>query len=272
MITGQLNPSQGQVFVGGYNIVEDRAKALKLLGIVPQFDVLYDDMTVQEHLEMYAQVKGVDLDQISGWSKYIAAKVSLQSPDLYTRQSKQLSGGMRRRLSIGIALLSHPSVLFLDEPTTGLDPGVKRSIWNVVESMRENRCVLITTHSMDEAEALCNRIGIMAKGSLVCVGTQSHLRNRYGDTFELSFTTSLRNDPLLVDPLIAYLEHNFSNVQLVSKFGRSQVYTIARDNVDLTTLFDVILRGQSKGLYGEWGIGQSSLDEIFCAITEQSEL
>jgi len=119
MITGQLNPSQGQVFVGGYNTVEDRAKALKLLGIVPQFDVLYDDMTVQEHLEMYAQVKGVDLDQISGWSKYIAAKVSLQSPDLYTRQSKQLSGGMRRRLSIGIALLSHPSVLFLDEPTTG---------------------------------------------------------------------------------------------------------------------------------------------------------
>ena len=131
MITGQLNPSQGQVYVGGYNTVEERANALKLLGIVPQFDVLYDDMTVEEHLEMYAQVKGVDQDLVASWSEHIAAKVSLQKCDLYTRQSKQLSGGMRRRLSIGIALLSHPRVLFLDEPTTGLDPGVKRSIWYV---------------------------------------------------------------------------------------------------------------------------------------------
>ena len=129
MITGQLNPSQGQVFVGGYNTVVERANALKLLGIVPQFDVLYDDMTVKEHLEMYAQVKGIDQDLVASWSEHIAAKVSLHGTDLYTRQSKQLSGGMRRRLSIGIALLSHPSVLFLDEPTTGLDPGVKRSIW-----------------------------------------------------------------------------------------------------------------------------------------------
>ena len=124
---------------------------------------------------------------------------------------------------------------------------------------------------MDEAEALCDRIGIMAKGSLVCVGTQSHLRNRYGDSFELSFTTTINDDQPNINPLFAYLEEHFSNVQLVSKFGRSQVYNISRDNVTLTTLFDVILRGQSQGLYELWGIGQSSLDEIFCAITEQSE-
>ena len=274
MITGQLNPSQGQVFVGGYNIETERVKALEKLGIVPQFDRLYDDLTVQEHLEIYAQIKGVVSRQLTEWSLYIAEMVSLHTTDLFTRKSKELSGGMKRRLSIGIALLSHPKVLLLDEPTTGLDPAIKRSIWSIVESMREERCILLTTHSMDEAEALCDRIGIMAKGSLLCVGTQPHLRSRYGDTFELSFTTtktSVENEQEPLLSLQSFLEDNFSDVTQISSYGCSHVFTIARDGIDLTKLFDVVIKGQSKGLYKEWGVGQSSLDEIFIAITAESE-
>lgn len=179
---------------------------------------------------------------------------------------------MKRRLSIGISLLSRPKVLFLDEPTTGLDPDVKRSIWNIIESMRHDRCILLTTHAMDEAEALCDRIGIMAKGSLLCIGTQNHLRSRYGDSFELSFTTSvMSSNPDSSSQLQRFLEQNFSNVIKTSSYGRSHVFTISRENVDLTTLFDVVINGQSDGLYQEWGIGQSSLDEIFCKITAESE-
>lgn len=270
MITGQLLPSRGQIFVGGYDVVSERTKAMEKLGIVTQFDVLYDTLTVQQHLEMYSEIKGVAPNQIAAWSLHIAQKVSLHEPELYTRQANALSGGMRRRLSIGIALLSHPKVLFLDEPTTGLDPSIKRSIWEVIESMREDRCILLTTHSMDEAEALCNRIGIMAKGSLLCIGTQNHLRSRYGDSFELSFTTSQQSVDS-IRTLELFLENHFSHVTKVSSYGRSQVFTIPRGNIDLKTLFDVVIQGKSDGLYDEWGVGQSSLDEIFVTITAESE-
>lgn len=271
MITGQIPPSRGQVFVGGFNVVNERMKALEQLGIVPQFDVLYDDLTVCEHLEIYAQMKGVNSSQIKQWAQCIAELVSLSNLDLYLRKAKELSGGMKRRLSIGISLLSHPKVLFLDEPTTGLDPDVKRSIWDVIESMRHDRCILLTTHAMDEAEALCDRIGIMAKGSLLCIGSQNHLRSRYGDSFELSFTTRSISSNEVSSVLQSFLEQNFSNVVKTSSYGRSHVFTISRENVDLTTLFDVVISGQSDGFYEEWGIGQSSLDEIFCKITAESE-
>jgi len=271
MITGQIPPSRGQVFVGGFDVVNERMDALEQLGIVPQFDVLYDDLTVCEHLEIYAQMKGVNSSQIKLWAQCIAELVSLSNLDLYLRKAKELSGGMKRRLSIGISLLSHPKVLFLDEPTTGLDPDVKRSIWNIVESMRHDRCILLTTHAMDEAEALCDRIGIMAKGSLLCIGSQNHLRSRYGDSFELSFTTTSSSSNEVSSQLQSFLEQHFSNVVKTSSYGRSHVFTISRENVDLTTLFDVVISGQSDGLYKEWGIGQSSLDEIFCKITAESE-
>ena len=125
---------------------------------------------------------------------------------------------------------------------------------------------------MDEAEALCDRIGIMAKGSLLCIGSQNHLRARYGDSFELSFTTSSSssNEESSVQ-LQSFLEQNFSNVIKTSSYGRSHVFNISRGNVDLKTLFDVVISGQVDGLYIEWGIGQSSLDEIFCKITAESE-
>merc|ERR1719326_2597166 len=112
---------------------------------------------------------------------------------------------------------------------------------------------------MDEAEALCDRIGIMAKGSLLCIGSQNHLRSRYGDSFELSFTTTSSSSNEVSSQLQSFLEKHFSHV-----------FTISRENVDLTTLFDVVISGQSDGLYKEWGIGQSSLDEIFCKITAES--
>ena len=124
---------------------------------------------------------------------------------------------------------------------------------------------------MDEAEALCDRIGIMAKGSLLCIGSQNHLRSRYGDSFELSFTTTSSSSNEVSSQLQSFLEQHFSNVVKTSSYGRSHVFTISRENVDLTTLFDVVISGQSDGLYKEWGIGQSSLDEIFCKITAESE-
>jgi len=97
-----------------------------------------------------------------------------------------LSGGMRRRLSIAIALMGNPSVIFLDEPTTGLDPGTRRDIWDIIEREKTaGRCIVITTHSMEEADALCTKIGIMTNGTLKVIGSSQHLKSRHGEGFKM---------------------------------------------------------------------------------------
>ena len=245
--------------------MDQRQQALKALGIVPQFDVLYPELSVKEHLQMYAGLKGVARKDNLTWALYIAKKVSLGG-DLFDKPCKNLSGGMKRRLSIAIALLSNPKILFLDEPTTGLDPDMKRSIWDIVEQMREGRCIILTTHAMDEAEALCNRIGIMAQGSLKCIGTPSHLRQRYGSTFELTFTISQSTGDL-----DAFLNEYTDSAIRVSSYGQTRVYTMDKAHMDLTSLFTMILKGQDEGFYTEWGISNTTLDEVFCAITAESE-
>ena len=118
--------------------------------------------------------------------------MSLDAPDFYTRQAKKLSGGMRRRLSIAVSGLNDPRTLFMDEPTTGLDPEMKRDVWHVIEKLkRAQKCIILTTHGMDEADALCDRIGIMANGQLRCVAPVGQLRARFGRVIQLTFMAQL---------------------------------------------------------------------------------
>jgi len=270
MLVGQLSPSRGNAFVAGFDTVLERGAALSKLGIVPQFDVYYPELTVRQHLMLYAAMKGVKSSKQDSWARSVAATVGLGSEDLFHRQASALSGGMRRRLSIAVALLSKPSCLFLDEPTTGLDPEMKRSIWNIIERMRQDRCVILTTHAMDEAEALCTRIGIMAQGSLKCIGSQKELRERYGSTYELTFTVPKGTDKSNRS-LRRFLLKRCPSTTTVSSFGDTRVFTVNKSDIDLADLFEMIIKAQSKKLYTEWGINNTSLDEVFIAITSESE-
>ena len=147
---------------------------------------------------------------------------------------------------------------------------MKRSIWNIIERMRQDRCVILTTHAMDEAEALCTRIGIMAQGSLQCIGTQQELRERYGSTYELTFTVP-KGTPKADTKLLKFLKKNGPSTTLISSFGETRVFTVDKTDMELTDLFEVIIRGRNKKLYTEWGINNTSLDEVFIAITAESE-
>ena len=151
-----------------------------------------------------------------------------------------------------------------------LDPEMKRSIWNIIERMRQDRCVILTTHAMDEAEALCTRIGIMAAGSRKCIGTQQELRARYGSTYELTFTVP-KGTPAESTKLEKFLKKHGASATAVSSFGETRVFTVDKADLDLADLFEVILKGKKKNLYTEWGINNTSLDEVFIAITAESE-
>jgi ABC-type multidrug transport system ATPase subunit len=162
------------------------------IGVCPQHDILWGDLSVAEHVLFYARLKGVALDKESKALDIALKKVRLEP--FRNRLTKTLSGGEKRRLSIAIALIGNPSVAFLDEPTTGLDPEVRRLIWNIIQTAKAGRTIVLTTHSMEEAEVLCNRIGIMAKGTLRCLGPQLRLKEIYGRGFKLSFACRSKNN------------------------------------------------------------------------------
>ena len=128
-------------------------------GVCPQFDTVWHDLTVQQHLEFYSRVKGIESSAAHIAARSVAMKVGLDG-DPYGKLASSLSGGMRRRLSIAIALIGNPDIVFFDEPTTGLDPETRRQLWDIIKrEQSDGRCVIITTHSMEEADALCSRIG-----------------------------------------------------------------------------------------------------------------
>ena len=148
-----------------------------------QFDILWPDLTVKEHLLFYARLKGISLSQEQAVVKQAMSEVYLKKfADLKT---KELSGGMKRRLSVAISLVGDPQVVFLDEPTTGLDPENRRQLWDILSQCKGKRALILTTHSMEEADVLCDRIGIINKGNMKCIGNQTHLKNKFGSGYQL---------------------------------------------------------------------------------------
>lgn len=156
------------------------------LGYCPQFDALVENLTVEEQLELY-----YDLKSLSREFKKEAIKRKIQELDLteyVDRLSGTLSGGNKRKLSVAMAMIGNPRIVFLDEPSTGMDPKARRFMWKViarVATQKKDATVVLTTHSMEEAEALSSRLGIMVKGNFQCIGTPQHIKSKYGDGIEL---------------------------------------------------------------------------------------
>ncbi|KAF0736806.1 hypothetical protein Ae201684_006963 [Aphanomyces euteiches] len=154
----------------------------RLIGYCPQFDALIDLMTVREHLELFAAIKGVPSGQIGATVKDKMEQMNLN--DFEHKLAGTLSGGNKRKLSVAIAMIGSPPIIVLDEPSTGMDPVSRRFMWDVIADIStrsKESTILLTTHSMEECEALCTRVGIMVGGRLRCVGSIQHLKHRFGD-------------------------------------------------------------------------------------------
>ncbi|MCJ1313012.1 hypothetical protein MMC25_006688 [Agyrium rufum] len=177
MIRGDIRPSNrdGEIYIENDSVIKRRAAARQHLGVCPQFDAT-DSMTVLEHLRFYARIRGVQ-DVEHNVSEVIRA-VGLGL--FQTRMAASLSGGNKRKLSLAIALMGNPSVLLLDEPSSGMDVAAKRVMWKTLASVVAGRSIVLTTHSMEEADALANRAAILA-GRLLALGTSDYLRRKHGD-------------------------------------------------------------------------------------------
>ncbi|CAD8087917.1 unnamed protein product [Paramecium sonneborni] len=192
LLTGMIQKSSGQVIMYGMNLDTQLPEIRQSLGLCTQKDCLYNDLTVKEHLEYISGIKGrINKEEMI----LIMKKTELL--DEQNKQVQELSGGSKRKLSLAMSLVGDSKIIFLDEPTSGMDAYTRRSIWNILERIREDqRTIILTTHHLDEAEVLANRIGIMSKGQLLAVGSSDYIKRKFGEGYNLKLSfndVNLRN-------------------------------------------------------------------------------
>ncbi len=185
-ITTEIRPASGEIRVFGIDALSQPNAAKSLMGIVPQEARLYWDLPVWQHFRIFGKLRGLGGAQARRRADELVGILRLD--DYRDSRVQQLSGGMKQRVMLGIALLADPPLLVLDEPTTGLDPRARRQVWEIIEDFkRRNATVLLTTHYMEEAEMLCSRVGIMFNGTLRDVDTVANLKANNGLKYKLVY-------------------------------------------------------------------------------------
>ena len=193
MLTCLTRPTEGDALVGGFSITREPDRVKALIGVSPQETAVAPNLSVKENLELICGIHGFSKDKADAKIRELARQFDLT--DLLPRKAGKLSGGFQRRVSIAMALISEPEILFLDEPTLGLDVIARRDLWDTIQSLKGKITVILTTHYMEEAEALSDRIGIMKEGRLLAVGSAEELKRIAGTKdFESAFVTIVRED------------------------------------------------------------------------------
>ena len=186
-------PTEGDALVGGYSITKEPEQVKQLIGVSPQETAVAPNLSVKENLELICGIHGFSKEKTQRRIMELTQQFDLDT--VLTRKAGKLSGGWQRRVSIAMALISQPQILFLDEPTLGLDVIAKHDLWALIRTLKGKVTIILTTHYMEEAEILSDRIGIMKYGRLLAIGTPEDLKKQAGtDNFETAFVTIVKEE------------------------------------------------------------------------------
>ena len=233
-ISTELRPSGGSIEIFGMNAVAEPQRVKQMMGITPQEAGVFESLTVREHFELFARLKSLSKTAARAATREVISALGLVAET--GKRVGSLSGGQRRRILIGLALLGQPPLLVLDEPTTGLDPSSRLAVWGVIRrAVTDGATVILSTHYIEEAERLSDRIGIIAQGRLIAFGTLDELLGRLERSYRLSY-----HDPL--DPFGKLCVHYFAN------------FTEARAHVADAEL-------------SEYSIARASLEDVYFTLT-----
>ena len=186
MLSCLSKPTAGDAIVGGYSITKESEQVKRLIGVSPQETAIAPNLSVKENLELICGIHGFSKEKTGAKIRALSEQFALDS--VLQRKAGKLSGGWQRRVSIAMALISEPQILFLDEPTLGLDVIARHDLWDTIRSLKGRITIILTTHYMEEAEVLSDRIGIMKNGRLLAVGTAEEIKQKAGaNDFETAF-------------------------------------------------------------------------------------
>eukprot|EP01083_Nonionella_stella_P069834 186422_1 len=274
VLTGLLEPTRGDATVCGMSITDNLDALRKIVGVCPQENILWPYMTAFEHLVFYAELKGVPKHELQPRCRAILDKIGLT--DKMNTLSSELSGGMKRRLSFGMAMAGNPKVIILDEPTTGLDPESRRHIWDLIKELKRDRVIVLTTHMMDEADLLSDRIAVMSRGRIFACGTPLFLRTRFGHGYNLSLSVGAGDlesgTGHCVDRILDSLHGYVAGARLFSESGRELRIQLPHSEVsNFPKMFDMLDSNGSDLGIASYGIAETNLEDVFLAILRLDE-
>lgn len=307
ILTSEFLPSMGHCAVGGYDVVEHAAESQRIMGFCPQFDALLDLLTCEEHLYLYAALRGV---AVSDTAAIVNALLEVCGIDKYRAiPSKKLSGGNKRKLSVAISLIGAPKLVLLDEPSAGMDPQARRMMWDVISYVARRSSVVLTTHHLEEVDVLAHRVAIMVDGTIRCLGSLDHLKRKFGSGYEISVKTpspTITDDSAkaaggstreslagftagnhlaskgleshiteaeaerMCDQVVTFMKQQFPGIELVERRQRRLTFSISSDTVALSKLFEVLQSAKQSQRVAivEYTVQQSSLEQVFLRISE----
>ena len=273
-LCGNISITDGYAIINDVNITDTNIKSKykrQLIGLCPQHDILWDELTPYEHIELYASIRNYVKSDIPEIVRIKMKEVNLEH--VTNDKVSTFSGGMKRRISILLSTVGNPNVVFLDEPSTGLDPVNRRFIWNMIKEIKKKSSVILTTHSMTEAEFLSDRICVIKKGTMQCIGTSLDLKKIYGEGYILTFICKKDCQEKVKEIILGLSE----NINIISSKGGNVMFSLGFDKIGELNWFIKILNKDFsdeklkplKGLVKECGIEQTSIEEIFLKIAKE---
>uniref|UniRef100_A0A671TWM8 P-type phospholipid transporter n=1 Tax=Sparus aurata TaxID=8175 RepID=A0A671TWM8_SPAAU len=260
MLTGDTLVTSGEAFLAGKSILREIDQVHQNMGYCPQFDSINELLTGREHLELYAVLRGVPEKEVCDVAEWGIRKLGLVK--YADKAAGSYSGGNMRKLSTAMSLIGAPPVVFLDEPTTGMDPKARRALWNCIHSViKEGRSVVLTSHSMEECEALCTRMAIMVNGRFRCLGSVQHLKNRFGDGYTIILRVAGHDPDLL--PVMKFIESELSGSMLKEKHRNMLQYQLPSSLTSLAHIFSILAKNKDTLRIEDYSVTQTTLDQVF---------
>ncbi|KAK4888315.1 hypothetical protein LTR27_012766 [Elasticomyces elasticus] len=293
LIRGDTRPSEGQsdILIEGTSIISHKAAARSNLGVCPQFDAM-DQMTAIEHLRFYARARGVP--NVENNVEQVLHAVGLAP--FKSRMAGKLSGGNKRKLSLGIALIGNPSVVILDEPSSGMDAASKRVMWRTLRAVSAGRSLVLTTHSMEEADALADRAGIMAR-KMLALGTSDQLRKKHGDAYHVHLVhrDAPNTSEIEMNEIKAFIRGTFPGADVEDRVFHGQLrFSVPNDRTagyddtghkltpksaegttksaprtGISALFAELEASKEKLGFQYYSVSQATLDQVFLSIVNK---
>lgn len=263
VLTGDLQLSSGEVLIAGRPLSDPVTK--RMIGYCPQVDPLLELMNGYETLWFFGRIRGIPPGLLRRRVNSLIQEVGLQN--FAHKPCGTYSGGNKRKLSLAIALVGDPRVLFLDEPSTGMDPEARRHMWTVIEKVSKHRSVLLISHSMEEVEALCSRVGVMVSGRMQCLGSSQHLKSKYGGGYQVEVRCAESH----VEACLSLCQQTLPNCVLDEKHGGYLRLKVDRSHLDLATTFQAFEDHKKELRIFDYSVSQSSLEQVFIQFAREQE-
>ncbi|XP_061563619.1 ATP-binding cassette sub-family A member 5 isoform X1 [Cololabis saira] len=269
ILCGICPPTNGAASIYGSPVAEiaEGSEMKQLVGICPQFNIIFDVLTVEEHLRIFAAIKGIPPADVDSEVTKVLKDLDLEK--IMSAQAKNLSGGQKRKLSVGIAILGDPKILLLDEPTAGMDPCSRHQVWSLLKTRRAGRVIVLSTHYMDEADILADRKAVISQGQLKCVGSSFYLKIKCGVGYHLRMSIGEGCD---AEKMSALVQHHVPKAQLSRQHEAELTFTLPFESMNtFSGLFSELDSKPEMGI-SNYGVSMTTLEDVFLRLEAEAEV